>query len=200
MYTSHPHFVLGFHGCERELQENVLAGTTKLLESTNDYDWLGSGVYFWEQDPSRAIQWARDNHSKGRIKEPAVLGAIIDLGRCLNLMNYKHLDEVKQSYYVMIKAMELRKLPLPENTNVGKNSDLLRRKLDCFVIKMLHSLRETNGQPEYHSVRAVFPEGEPLYPSAGFREKNHIQICVRNPNCIKGYFRPLELDSAYDMP
>jgi hypothetical protein len=25
-------------------------------------------------------------------------------------------------------------------------------------------------------------EGEELYPSAGFKEKNHVQICIRNPN------------------
>jgi len=29
-------------------------------------------------------------------------------------------------------------------------------------------------------------------PGAGFKEKNHIQICVRNRNCIKGYFLPRE--------
>ncbi len=28
-------------------------------------------------------------------------------------------------------------------------------------------------------------------PTAGFYTKNHIQLCVRNPDCIKGYFRPL---------
>lgn len=38
----------------------------------------------------------------------------------------------------------------------------------------------------------MFTEGKPLYPGAGFHEKSHIQICVRNPNCIKGYFRILE--------
>jgi hypothetical protein len=40
-------------------------------------------------------------------------------------------------------------------------------------------------------VRAAFIEGEPLYPNAGFNDRNHIQLCVVNPRCIKGYFRPL---------
>ena len=29
-----------------------------------------------------------------------------------------------------------------------------------------------------------------LYDGAGFLDKTHIQICIRNPNCIKGYFIP----------
>jgi hypothetical protein len=42
-----------------------------------------------------------------------------------------------------------------------------------------------------------FYEGDELYPNAGFREKDHIQICVRNPNCIKGFFLPRNLDYSY---
>jgi len=37
--------------------------------------------------------------------------------------------------------------------------------------------------------RGVFVEGEPLYPGAAIQKFNHIQVCVRNPDCIKGYFR-----------
>jgi hypothetical protein len=32
-------------------------------------------------------------------------------------------------------------------------------------------------------------EGDPVYPAAGFREKAHIQIAVRNSSLIKGVFR-----------
>ena len=31
-----------------------------------------------------------------------------------------------------------------------------------------------------------------VFADAGFAAKTHIQICVRNPVCIKGYFRPLD--------
>ncbi|SEK41780.1 hypothetical protein SAMN05421740_101809 [Parapedobacter koreensis] len=50
---------------------------------------------------------------------------------------------------------------------------------------------EDIGNKEFDSVRGVFWEGNPLYPTAGFREKDHIQICIRNIDCIKGYFLPL---------
>jgi len=43
----------------------------------------------------------------------------------------------------------------------------------------------------YDSVRGVFVEGNELYPTAGFRDKNHIQIAIKNPECIKGFFLPI---------
>jgi hypothetical protein len=45
--------------------------------------------------------------------------------------------------------------------------------------------------PLYETVRGAFWEGERLYPNAGFRERNHVQLCVRDPAAIKGYFRVL---------
>lgn len=77
---------------------------------------------------------------------------------------------------------------------MGKEEDLLLRPLDCAVIEKLH---ETNTGIDFDSVRAVFSEGETLYPNAGFRSKDHIQICIRNPNCIKGYFIPRKENSKY---
>jgi len=60
LYKRHPAFVLGFHGCDRQIGEDVLAGTRVLTTSQNDYDWLGPGTYFWEGNPERALQFAVD--------------------------------------------------------------------------------------------------------------------------------------------
>ena len=35
---------------------------------------------------------------------------------------------------------------------------------------------------------------------AGFVEKTHTQLCIINPNCIKGYFAPRSFDTKYAMP
>jgi hypothetical protein len=51
----------------------------------------------------------------------------------------------------------------------------------------------------FDSVRGVFWEGRELYPNAGFREKDHIQICIRNPNCIKGFFYPREINDKFQI-
>lgn len=50
------------------------------------------------------------------------------------------------------------------------------------------------GRPiaPFDSARGLFSEGKRIYPDAGFKAKTHVQICVRNPSCIKGYFVPPE--------
>jgi hypothetical protein len=54
-----------------------------------------------------------------------------------------------------------------------------------------HGCEESEmSQPAFDSVRAAFIEGDKIYPGAGFNEKTHIQICIINPNCIKGFFKP----------
>ena len=67
-------------------------------------------------------------------------------------------------------------------------------------IEFIHQHRKKNRLPEFDSVRGVFFEGKELYPNAGFKEKNHIQIAIRNLNCIKGYFMPREIDNKYRRP
>ena len=47
----------------------------------------------------------------------------------------------------------------------------------------------TKKKHRSNSVKGVFVEGDPIYETAGFYEKTHIQICVRNADCIKGVFR-----------
>lgn len=64
---------------------------------------------------------------------------------------------------------------------------LLLRYLDCAVIEELHTERESQGLKAFDTVRGLFHEGEQIYNTSGFFEKTHIQICVRNPNCIKGF-------------
>jgi len=90
---------------------------------------------------------------------------------------------------------------MPKNEkSLHEETDLLIRKLDCAVIETIHAFNDEQKKKPYDSVRGVFWEGKDLYPNAGFKEKNHIQICIRNPNCIKGYFRPLLVQSDYPLP
>ena len=172
--------------------------TTHLKKSANAYDWLGGGIYFWENDPLRAWEFANDaakkaHLSKGKIKKPFVVGAVIDLGLCLNLLDRKGLEEVNSAYETLSFIHDLLDTPLPANKGEGMGA----RFLDCAVIEGLHDTRKTLSRKSpgqykaYDSVRAAFPEDDELYANAGFRKKNHVQIAVRSLSCIKGYFRPI---------
>ena len=207
MYSHLPSFVLGFHGCCQTVAEEVFSGKTPLEKSTNAYDWLGNGIYFWENNPQRALDWAKHlkNHPnpnfKGKpVKEPAVVGAIIDLGHCLNLLDAKYIQMVKRANALYERICELDGRSLAQNKTAENSKDLLLRYRDCAVIESLHESRKQKKLPDFSSVRGMFTEGEPLYTGAGFHEKSHIQICVRNPNCIKGYFRILEPLDDWPLP
>ena len=197
MYAAQPSFVLAFHGCDESLKAKLLSGEKKLEPSKNDYDWLGHGIYFWENDPKRAFEYAEslvNNPVRANLKieTPAVIGAVIDFKRCLNLFDRDALLLVKNAYDVLVSVNKLFGDPMPQNKKVkGNENDLLLRNLDCAVINTLHEMLEQGDEIHYDSVRAPFWEGDELYPNAGFREKNHIQICIRNPKCIKGYFDPI---------
>lgn len=191
-YQFHPAFVLGFHGTAKSVARQLVNQSPQahLQVSRQPYDWLGPGAYFWEQDPERGLEWARQHPRWGSRVQPAVVGAVIDLGLCLDLTTRTGLYEVQQAYLYYRDAM--RVLGLPQATNrLGK--DLLIRELDCHVITCLHHLRQRRGLAPYDSVRAAFPEDRPLYEGAGFRAKNHIQLCIVNPaRCIKAYFKPFK--------
>ena len=189
LYQRHTAFVLGFHGTEDAIAQNVIGRNIAHLEhSRGRFEWLGHGIYFWEGDPQRALEWAQDGNAKKKIKNPGVVGAIIDLGLCLDLTTRTGLDEIAQAHATLVESYAASVQPVPANTG-GK--DRFKRELDCQVIQALHLYRKENGLAPYDSVRAPFPEDEPLYEGAGFRKRNHIQIAVINPECIKGYFRPI---------
>lgn len=184
--------IIGFHGCDEALANLVISGQKKLSPSANKYDWLGSGIYFWENDYQRAYEYANElkGKPKSNIKNPAVVGAIINLGNCLDLTTRSGLILV-EAMYEFIKD----EVNLPKNKKgslEGATNDILLRDLDNHVINSIHKLfDETENQTSFDSVRAGFWEGEELYPNAGFRKKNHIQISVRNEQSIVAYFKPI---------
>ena len=91
-------------------------------------------------------------------------------------------------------------MEIPKNKNIKNSNDWLLRDLDCAVIEHVHELNKENNFPAYDSVRGIFTEGKAAFPGSGFKEKTHVQLCIINPNCIKGYFNPIETDSEYPLP
>jgi len=192
MYSTRSNLILGFHGCELSEQKKLIDDPSYVRLSKNSYDWLGHGMYFWENNPERALLWAEQKKKAGTLKEPAVVGAVLSLGKCLDLLDSAYIDLLKKSYQLFkIDAEKLDK-PIPKNVNHPSDAgkDRVLRYLDCAVIEYTHSFLKSQKEVPFDSVRAAFIEGEPIYPGAGFNEKTHIQICIINSNCIKGFFKP----------
>jgi hypothetical protein len=128
----------------------------------------------------------RKKSREGIEVEPFVVGAVIDLGFCLDLLSSNGSHAVENAYEDLKAYFSASGGQLPENTG---GDDLLHRKLDCMVINYLHEFRQSSGEAPFDTVRGLFPEGGLLYPNSGFRRQTHIQICVRNQDSIKGVFR-----------
>ncbi|QPS81680.1 MULTISPECIES: hypothetical protein [Delftia] len=192
MYQRLPNWVLGFHGTDEETVDKILNDPRQhLKKSANDHDWLGRGIYFWENDPIRAFNFSKERMKWAKVegKKPKVIGAIIDLGLCLNLTEQPALAQLKQAHQSIFEDFQSFGVDLPVNAPDGK---VWSRNLDCLVIRHLHDLREDADPPlpAYDSVRSPFQEGDCVYEGTEFRLKNHVQIAVINEACIKGYFLP----------
>ena len=191
MYSSYPTFVYGFHGCDKSIAAKVLNPKEQLIASRNGYDWLGTGIYFWENDPTRALEFAQEQTNLGKYKDPCVIGAVIELKNCLNFLDRKFLSLLPYSYEDLVNKIKITGEKLPENKS-RKKTDFIKlvRFLDSAVIENLHAMLENSIK--YDTVRGAFIEGDDVYPGSGFKSKTHIQVCVRNHDCIKGLFFPRE--------
>lgn len=186
-----PFTVDGFHSCDKEVALAVLNGQDELKPSNNRWDWLGEGIYFWEQNPFRALEYAeesaqRKQFNKIPINLPFVLGAKIDLGNCLNLVEASSIEILQESYNSLKKLTIAAGKEMPENR--GNN-----RALDCAVIQYIHQSNKEKGILPFDTIRCAFPEGDEVYPGSAITARLHIQICVLNPDNIKGYFLPRPL-------
>jgi hypothetical protein len=178
--------VIAYHGCDATVAKRVLSGA-RFKPSENDYDWLGSGIYFWEFGHDRALRFAEQERKRGKIKKVAVVGAILQLGNCFDLMDTKFTDELTVAFEMLkgIHEQPGRSLPV----NGGKTPDRKVRRLDCAVLNLYFTRLAERGET-YDTVRCGFVEGPPAFDGSGIRRQSHVQVAVRNPHCIVGVFRP----------
>lgn len=176
--------IVGYHGCRSLFAGSLLLGHTSFDEwqqSQNRYDWLGEGIYFWEHSPARAARWARERFGA----EADVIGAVIQLGACFDLTDESSSQILANSYTEFRARLRAARKPLPKN----RGRDGKFRELDCAVINACLERMALQGQ-RFDSVRGAFLEGAALFPGTTLSAETHIQIAVRNVDCILGVFRP----------
>jgi hypothetical protein len=81
----------------------------------------------------------------------------------------------------------------PQNTPAhNADADIIYRALDNAVFTWLHNARalQSPPPPPFQAVRAAFHQGPEVAPTSGFHTNTHIQISLRDNNCVKGWFLP----------
>lgn len=184
--------VFGYHGCDKSVADRVLGGGD-FRASENNYDWLGRGIYFWEHGPERALEWAREEQRRNptKITKPAVVGAVIHLGRCFDLLDVRYTRYLGDAYPEYLQSLEESGQEPPRNEGRRNQAgDLLLRRLDCSMLNWTVARLSRQTSVTIQTVRGVFVEGGEAFPGSCIMEKSHVQIAVRDPECIVGVFLP----------
>jgi hypothetical protein len=170
-------WVYGYHGTSRSRADKIIA--EGFQPSTNGYDWLGTGVYFWQDAPNHALHWARKMYQQ----EPAVIKSRLRLDKtCLDLLDmadFEDPDFWMDSYNGFTAIYQRMGTVLPT-----QNPDIPgKRHLDCaFFDYFKVSLSE---QKSIGAIRSAFVEGKRIFPDSAICDKTHVQIAITNVNLIE---------------
>ena len=160
-----PRVLLGYHGTSTSASSRILS--EGFTPSANEYDWLGDGVYFFQDAPHRAMEWAEQ-----RFDEPSVIRAHISLDGCMDLLDIEWFSFLNDAFDEYLARAKRLGLSLPIQTPGA-------HRLDRVVINYAIDLLERAGSP-VRSVRAAFSEGRALFPGSAIYDRAHVQIAVRD--------------------
>lgn len=191
--------VLAYHACDVTVRDGLVKGQLAgLTPSRGDYDWLGDGAYFFENDPTRAWHFAQEAHehperlySRRPVATPAVVGAILCVHSWLDLSTQIGLANYLSAHESLEESQRVQGKPMPVNGPAfDGDTTILWRKLDCAVLNYLHRMRAEDGLPEIQAVRGAFYQGATVAGTSEFRTYTHVQIALRDPSCVVGWFLP----------
>ncbi len=166
--------VYAYHGTSQTKAASILQNG--FLASDNDYDWLGTGIYFFQDAPMRAKQWATEQHPN----EPAVICARIHLDNCVDLFDVKWFPILKNIYNLFREQYLDTNKPLPKQNPSHSKA----HRLDCAFFNYASQFLSRQGQI-VTSTRAVFVEGECIFPDSAIFDLAHVQIAVKDPAVIR---------------
>jgi hypothetical protein len=174
-YRDYHRTIIAFHGTTVAEADRLVDGQP-FSRSGKATEWLGQGVYFWEYAPKQAWWWAR---SVRKYTEPAVVGAMIRLGNCLDLLDPENVRLLRRVYDNLVPNWRAEGEAVPRNV-------LSNKSLDCSILNWFYQDSDTIG-PGIETSRGVYVptnKAKRVWPGSWIYEEAHIQVCVRNPKNI----------------
>lgn len=164
------HSINGYHGTARDNLFSILEDG--FVVSVNDYDWLGDGVYFFQDAPIRALMWAKERYGD----DAAVIGADIKIDNCIDLLDTGWSEFLADVYDKYLERIKKEGITLPKQSSGA-------HRLDREVLNYAVSVLEQKGVV-VKSIRAAFIEGSPIFPNSALFAKSHVQLAVRDLTAI----------------
>jgi len=157
-----------FHGTSEGQAESILR--EGFSPSCNDGEWLGHGIYFWDSLDA-AWLWADKYFSE----RPAVIGATVMLGHCLDLDNAREVANfLSEVHRELVAEFANHGNTLPTNAGADKY-------LDCLV----YNRAASSTYPPVDSLVCTFRGGNPIYSGASVHESTRRMYCVRTSTLIQ---------------
>jgi hypothetical protein len=189
-YSDYHRTIIGFHGTTAAAAERLVSGEP-FAGSDQDNEWFGKGVYFWEYAAKQAWWWAREHKVH---EQPAVVGAIIRLGNCFDLLDPRNVPAVQGFHDKLLRLLVAAGAEIP--VNVRQN-----RVLDCAVFNYIYRLSDESDTPIETAQGVFVPTGtaKRAWRGSWISEEAHVQICVRKPKNILAVWH-VQPDGRYGKP
>ncbi|MFM7548693.1 MAG: hypothetical protein ACKO8I_07420 [Cyanobacteriota bacterium] len=162
-------------GALEDVLTTVAAGSG-IRWSTEMHDWLGHGIYFWE-DISWAEWWQAERwHMSQGVRSGAILAASIDADLLLDLSSRSDADFFREEASVALEAIQRRK-----NHPVNDNKNQLFY-LDCAVVNSIQRSLADSGK---QGLRMPFHLETSLTEDGNFFAGQHLQVCLWNIEALQ---------------
>lgn len=165
---------IGYHGTTLDAARKIV--TDGFLLSGNPWEWLGKGIYFWQDAPNRARDWAVEWHAAkgytGPIEVVAARIALIDFVDLLDQVDMELVAEFAAKFEVRMTRLraELRnRYPV--------------HRLDCAVFNFLTNVLSSKGRA-VRGYRAACVEGKAITTGSPIYDRSHVQLAVIDQDAI----------------
>jgi hypothetical protein len=167
--------VYGYHGTSKQSAQEII--DRGFNYSINDYDWLGTGVYFFQDAPIRALTWVKQRYPDSA----AVIKSELMLENCIDLLDIGWYPIIRDTYSMFVLEYQKANIPLPnQNPQISK-----AHRLDCAFFNYIVEKIFASQDKTIDSIRAVFNEGNRIYPNSAICDRAHIQILIRDLSLIE---------------
>lgn len=181
-----------YHGTTKELADKILV-ERRFKISRNPYDWLGAGVYFYQDAPIKALAWADrfSVKSEKRGTVPVVLEVDLDLGSVFDLFLPESHQILKEAYELtgvrgsgrgqlrpVLRNHKGERFRLFSSVPVSSTEFLGNNYVDAMTIRRALSLIADAEGSTPKCVRQFFWEGQELYAGSYFFDHSNIQLCI----------------------
>jgi hypothetical protein len=161
-----PIVVTGYHGTSLEAAEDILREGFK--PSRRPWEWLGHGIYFWQDAPIRAFEWATEwLGQKGYVGPIAVVAAEINLSGFVDLLDQQGMR--------LLRTFAEKVNGRPEFASLANRPPVNR--LDCALFNFATYVLSLDGV-RVSGYRAAVVEGKPLTLNSPIHELSHVQLAV----------------------